>query len=45
MNDDRYVAAIEISSSKIIAAVGRMYADGRLEVIAVDQERGVDSVR
>lgn len=45
MNDDRYVAAIEISSSKIIAAVGRMHSDGSLEVIAVDQERGVDSVR
>lgn len=45
MNDDRYVAAIEISSSKIIAAVGRMHADGSLDVIAADQERGVDSVR
>lgn len=45
MNDERYVAAIEISSSKIVAAVGKMHSDGRLDVIASDYERGVDSVR
>lgn len=45
MNEDRYVAAIEISSSKIIAAVGKMHPDGRLDIIATDQERGVESVR
>jgi len=45
MNDDRYVAAIEISSSKIIAAVGKMHADGRLDIIATEQEKGVESVR
>lgn len=45
MNDDRYVAAIEISSSKIIAAVGKMHSDGRLDVLATEQERGVESVR
>lgn len=45
MNDDRYVAAIEISSSKIVAAVGKMHSDGRLDVIATDQEKGVESVR
>lgn len=45
MNDDRYVAAIEICSSKIIAAVGKMCSDGRLDIIATDQERGVESVR
>lgn len=45
MNDDRYVAAIEISSSKIIAAAGIMRADGRLDIIASDQERGTESVR
>lgn len=45
MNDDRYVAAIEISSSKIIAAVGRMHNDGRLDIIATKQEKGVESVR
>lgn len=45
MNDERYVAAIEISSSKIIAAVGKMHADGHLDIIATDQERGIESVR
>lgn len=45
MNEDRYVAAIEISSSKIIAAVGNMHSDGRLDIIATEQERGVESVR
>lgn len=45
MNEDRYVAAIEISSSKIVAAVGKMHPDGRLDIIATDQERGVESVR
>lgn len=45
MSKERYVAAIEISSSKIIAAVGKMHTDGRLDVIATEQERGVESVR
>lgn len=45
MNEERQVAAIEISSSKIIAAVGRMHNDGRLDIIATEQERGVESVR
>lgn len=45
MSDDRYVAAIEISSSKIVAAVGLMHADGRLDVIASEQEKGVEGVR
>lgn len=45
MNEDRYVAAIEISSSKIIAAVGKMHADGSLDILASEQERGVESVR
>ena len=45
MNNDKYVAAVEISSSKIIAAVGRMHSDGRLNIIATEQERGVESVR
>ncbi len=45
MNDDRYVAAIEISSSKIIATVGKMHSDGRLDIIATEQESGVESVR
>lgn len=45
MDEDRYVAAIEISSSKIIAAVGKMHTDGSLDIIASEQERGVESVR
>ncbi|MDE6381888.1 MAG: hypothetical protein K2L57_03365, partial [Muribaculaceae bacterium] len=45
MNDDRYVAAIEISSSKIVAAIGIMHDDGRLDIIATEQEKGVESVR
>ena len=45
MNQDRYVAAIEISSSKIVAAVGKMHDDGSLDIIATEQERGVESVR
>lgn len=45
MNDDRYVAAIEISSSKIVAAIGKMHPDGRLDIIATEQEKGVESVR
>lgn len=45
MSEERYIAAIEISSSKIIAAVGRTYGEGHLEVIAVEQEKGVDAVR
>lgn len=45
MNEDRYVAAIEISSSKIIAAIGTMHPEGRLDIIATEQEKGVESVR
>lgn len=45
MNEARYVAAIEISSSKIVAIVGKAHADGQLEIIASEQEKGVESVR
>lgn len=45
MSEQRYVAAVEISSSKIIAAVGRTDGRGRLDVLAVEQMRGVESVR
>ncbi len=44
-NAERYVAAIEICSSKIIAAVGKPREDGRLDIIATDQERCVEGVR
>lgn len=42
---DRYIAAVEISSSKIIAAVGKTAGAGQLDVIAVEQENCVDGVR
>lgn len=45
MSQERYIAAIEISSSKIIAAVGRTPSEGHLEVMAVEQEKEVDAVR
>ena len=45
MSDYRYVAAVEISSAKIIAAVGKTDGQGRLDIIAVEQMRGVESVR
>lgn len=44
-SDDRYVAAIEISSSKIIAAVGKMRPNGQLDILATEQEKGVESIR
>lgn len=45
MSDKRYVAAIEISSSKIIAEVGVIHPSGQLDVIACEQEKGVEAVR
>ena len=45
MNEDRYVAAIEISSSKIIAVVGKIRPSRELDIIACEQEKGVESVR
>lgn len=45
MKEEKYTAAIEISSSKIIACVGRTTKDGHLEVVAVEQEKDVESVR
>ena len=42
--NERYVAAIEISSSKIIAAVGTTRGDGNLDIIAVEQETDVEGI-
>ncbi len=42
---ERYIAALEISSSKIIGAVGRMTPAGKLDVLAVQQEQCSDCVR
>lgn len=36
--NERYIAAIEVSTSKIIAAVGKTKGNGSLDVIAVEQE-------
>lgn len=45
MKEERYVAAIEISSSKIVGTIGRTRGGGELDVLAVEQEKGVESVR
>lgn len=45
MATDRYIAALEISSSKVIGAVGAIGKSGQLEIIAVKQEKSIDSVR
>lgn len=44
MNEERYIVALEISSSKIIGTIGTC-RDGHLEVIAIEQEKGNDCVR
>lgn len=44
MDNERYVAAIEIGSSKIIAAIGR--TDGtQLDIVATEQATGPETVR
>lgn len=45
MSEERYIAAIEISSSKIIGAIGRTDTAGQVDIIAVEQEKCVESVR
>ncbi len=45
MNKDRYIAALEISSSKVIGAVGIAGQSGQLEIIAVEQNKSTDTVR
>lgn len=45
MSEERYVAAIEISSSKIVAVVGKLRPGGQLDILATEQEKGVESVR
>ncbi|MDE5869675.1 MAG: cell division protein FtsA [Muribaculaceae bacterium] len=45
MNEDRYVAAIEISSSKILAVVGKLRPNNQLDIIACEQDPGVEGVR
>lgn len=43
--NDRYIAAIEIGSSKITGAVGALTPDHTLRVLALEQEESRDSVR
>ena len=45
MNQERYVAAIEVSSSKIIGVVGRTRGTGHLDIVAIEQEKGVEFSR
>ncbi len=45
MSEQRYVAAIEISSSKIMAVVGKAREAGQLDIIACEQEKGVEAVK
>lgn len=45
MTNDKYIAALEISSSKVIGAVGIVGKSGQLEIIAVEQEKSADIVR
>ena len=43
--NDRYLVALEISSSKIIAAIGKTSFNGELDIIAIEQETDVDGIR
>lgn len=45
MASDKYIAALEISSSKVIGAIGIAGKSGQLEIIAVEQEKCADIVR
>lgn len=45
MSDERYIAALEISSSKVIGVIGRTCGDGSVDIIAVEQEKHVEVVR
>lgn len=45
MSKERYIAALEISSSKVIGAVGIIGKSGQLEIVAVEQEKSTDTVR
>lgn len=45
MSEERYIAAIEISSSKIIGIVGRVRTAGQVDIIAVEQEKCTEAVR
>lgn len=42
---DIYIAAVEISSSKIIASIGKTAEEGQLTVLAIEKENNVEGVR
>lgn len=45
MANQRYLAAIDIGSSKITGAVGVVNPGGHVDIIATEQEKGTESVR
>lgn len=45
MTQERYIAALEISSSKILGAVARVAPTGQLEIVAAEQEKTSEGVR
>lgn len=45
MENERYIVALEISSSKVMAMIGRALPNGELEIIASERENCVETVR
>lgn len=45
MNTEKYIAALDISSSKIAGVVGILHPGGHCDIIAAEQEKHVESVR
>lgn len=43
--NERYIVAVEVSSSKVIASVGKELPAGGVKILAVEQETQVDTVR
>ena len=42
--NERYIAAIEVSTSKIVAAIGKTKGNGILDIVAVEQEATTEGV-
>lgn len=42
--DERYIAAIEVSTSKIVAAIGKTRGHGALDIVAVEHENTPEGV-
>lgn len=45
MKKETYIAALEISSSKVIGAIAVAGTSGQLQIIAAEQEKSIDTVR